>query len=83
MMPMRTTLTIDDSIMKAARQRAAREGRPLKAVIGDALRLGLGLMQKSGAKPGRFKLTTVNGRGLQPGARLDDRDALFDLMDGR
>jgi hypothetical protein len=82
-MSMRTTLTIDDSIMKAAKQRAAQEGRPLKAVIGDALRLGLGLMRDARASKGKFKLTVVDGQGLQPGVRLDDRDALFDLMDGR
>jgi hypothetical protein len=82
-MTMRTTLTIDDSIMRAAKKKAAQEGRPLKAVIGDALRLGLGLMREARTTRGKFKLTVVEGRGVQTGVRLDDRDALFDLMDGR
>ena len=83
MMIMRTTLTIDESIMKAIKQKAAQEGRPLKAVVGDALRLGLGLMREPRAARGKFKLTVVDGNGLQPGVRLDDRDTLYDLMDGR
>ena len=82
-MLMRTTLTIDDSIMKAAKRHAANEGRSLKDVISDALRLGLGMLEKSHKSRGKFKLTVVDGRGVQPGVKLDDRNALFDLMDGR
>ncbi|MBI5509093.1 MAG: DUF2191 domain-containing protein [Deltaproteobacteria bacterium] len=79
---MRTTLTLDDDIMKQARRVAAEQGRPLKDVIGEALRAGFGLLGRS-RKAAKFALTVVGGRGLQPGVRLDDRDALFDLMEGR
>ncbi len=81
MMPMRTTLTIEDDVMKRARRKAAEEGRPLKDVINDALRFGLGAKQAS-RKPYRFKLRTVEGKTL-PGVDLTDRDKLFDLMEGR
>lgn len=83
MMLMRTTLTIDDSIMNSAKRQAANEGRPLKDVIGDALRLGLAMLAKSQKSRGKFKLTMVDGRGVRPGVKLDDRNALFDLLDGR
>lgn len=39
----RTTLTIDDSVMKAVRVRAARSGKGDSEVIEDAVRRSLGL----------------------------------------
>ena len=43
MAKMRTTLTIDDSVMRAVKLRAARTGRGDSEVIEDALRRDLGL----------------------------------------
>lgn len=40
---MRTTLTIDESVMKAVRVRAARSGKGDSEVIEDAVRSSLGL----------------------------------------
>jgi hypothetical protein len=76
---MRTTLTLDDDIMALARTRAAEEGRPLKEIIGEALRLGLAVPPPAARPP--FRLTTFTGQGLQPGVRLDDRDALYALLE--
>jgi hypothetical protein len=81
MMLVRTTLTIDDDIVRQARRKAAAENRPLRAVINDALRLGL-MLDDRRAAPYRFRLPTVKGR-LLPGADPTDRDKLFDLLDGR
>jgi hypothetical protein len=78
---MRTTLTIDDDVMKRARKKAAEEGRPLKDVINNALRFGLEA-ERAPRKAYRFKLRTVGGKTL-PGVDLTDRDKLFDLMEGR
>ena len=80
-MPMRTTLTISDDVMRLARRKAAAEDRPLRDVINEALRLGLTLGQRRAA-PYRFRIRTVKGR-LLPGVDLTDRDKLFDVMDGR
>ena len=82
-MLMRTTLTIGDDIMMTAKRYASHVNRPLKEVVGEALRLGLGLLTESPGRAASFNLTMVDGRGPQAGVRLDDRDALFDLMDGR
>ncbi len=38
---MRTTLTIDDVLLRELRQRALRSGRPFKQVVNDVLRAGL------------------------------------------
>lgn len=43
MAKVRTTLTIDDSVMKAVKLRAARTGRGDSEVIEDSLRRDLGL----------------------------------------
>jgi len=81
-MLVRTTLTLDDDVLRMARRRAAEAGRPLKDVINEALRAGL----REGATRRRpaytFTLKTVTGR-VMPGVDLTDRDKLFDLMDGR
>ena len=81
MMPMRTTLTLHDDVLRLARQRAARQGRPLKDMINEALRVGLALEREERGQRYRFTLTTVKGR-LMPGVDLHDRDKLFDVMEG-
>jgi hypothetical protein len=79
---MRTTLTLNDDVLRLARRKAARENRSLKDVINQSLRLGLTLgRERSGAKY-VFHLKTVRGR-VMPGVDLHDRDKLFDLLDER
>jgi hypothetical protein len=77
---MRTTLTLDDDVLKAARRRAREQDRPLKDVINEALRQGLALGEGSPTPPYQFRLKTVEGR-LLPGVDLTDRDKLFELME--
>ena len=78
---MRTTVSIDDKILVLAKRLAARTGRTLSSVIEDALREALARRRRSGKrKPAR--LTTVGGKGLQPGVDLDDSASLLDLMEG-
>ena len=78
-MLVRTTLTLDDDVLKAARRRARDQDRPLKDVINEALRQGLALAETR-RPPYRFKLKTVVGK-LLPGVDLTDRDKLFDLLE--
>jgi hypothetical protein len=80
MMRMRTTLTLDDDVLKAAKRRAREQDRPLKEVINEALRQGLALESARRAPAYRFRLKTVEGR-LLPGVDLTDRDKLFELME--
>jgi hypothetical protein len=77
---MRTTIRIDDQLLREAKQVAARSGKSLTAVIEDALRESFAKRQKLGnRKP--VRLTTFTGDGLQPGVDLDDSAALLDLME--
>lgn len=66
---MRTTLTIDDDIMKALKQKAHDSGLPVKAVVNMALREGLNEMGKpKRLKPYKCKTFSL---GYPPRADLD------------
>ena len=80
MMPMRTTLTLDEDVLRLARRKAAEENRPLKDIINEVLRSGLTNSVLRPKASYKFRLTTVRGRQL-PGVDLDDRDKLYDLME--
>jgi hypothetical protein len=77
---MRTTVRLDDDLLREAKRHAAATGRTLTAVIEDALRETLGRRRQQGSRQ-RIKLRTVGGSGTQPGVDLDDSSALLDLMD--
>ena len=75
---MRTTINLDDDLLRDAKQHAAATGRTLTAVIEDALRAQLS------PRAGRrrpLELPTFSGNGLQPGVDLDSNAALLDLME--
>jgi hypothetical protein len=77
---MRTTIEISEELLRQAKKRAADERAPLRAVIEAALRFYLGKRPKN--KRYVLKWRTEKGHML-PGVRLDDRDALINLMEGR
>ena len=77
---MRTTVQLDDQLLRAAKQRAAQTGRTLKAVIEDALREALA-RRDTPAPQSRVRLKTFKGKGVQPGVDLDDTASLLDLME--
>jgi hypothetical protein len=77
---MRTTVRLDDHLLREAKQLAARTGRTLTAVIEDALREALNRGHRPPRKP-RVKLPTFRGRGIRPGVDLDDTAGLLDVMD--
>lgn len=77
---MRTTIEIGDELLRQAKKRAADERAPLRAVIEAALREYLSPRRRQ--RGYRLRWHREHGR-LQAGVRLDDREALFDLMEGR
>lgn len=77
---MRTTIDINDVLFRAAKRRAAEQGTSLREVVETALRQHLGKTKAS--KRYTLRWQPESGR-LQPGVDLTDRDALFDIMDGR
>lgn len=78
---MRTTLDLDDALVRRAKRRAADEGTTLTAVLEQALREHLAPRRAPG-KRFRLRLLTERGR-LVPGVDLADRDALYERMAGR
>lgn len=77
---MRTTVRLDDQLLRDAKTRAAQTGRTLTAVIEDALRAALARRPADGDRS--VSLPTFKGTGLQAGVDLSDGAALLDLMDG-
>ena len=75
----RTTLKLDEDLLRRLKEKAAREGRTLQSVANDLLRQGLAGPERSDY---RLELLTWKGEP-QPGVDLFDRDALFDLMEDR
>ena len=76
---MKTTLNLDDAVVKRAKKAAAREGITLTKFIEDALRAKLlpAPKQTTGFK---LVLPIVKGKG-PPVVDIADRDALYDLME--
>jgi hypothetical protein len=73
---MRTTISVDDTLLAQAKERAARAGKTLSGLIRDALHAELHRQQPH--SPKRFRLITFGGGGVQPGVNLE---RLGDLLD--
>ena len=75
---MRTTIRLDDPLLRRAKAEAAANGRSLNDFIGDAVRAAVA---PRSARRKAVELPTFKGRGLQPGVDLDDTSDLLDLME--
>jgi plasmid stability protein len=75
----RTTLAIDEDLLRSLKGKAAREGRTLQDVANEVLRQGLAKQTQRSDY-----LLELEGWAAeqQPGVDILDRDKLFDLMDG-
>jgi hypothetical protein len=76
---MRTTIRLDDDLLREAKVYAAARGLTVTRLIEDALREALARRRTATARP-RLRLRTFKGQGLQPGVNLDSNAALLDLM---
>lgn len=79
---MRTTLDIDDKLMRGVKRRAAETGQTITRVIENALREAFTRQKASRGRPYKLRWVTARGR-LRPGVDLTDRDSLYERMDGR
>lgn len=77
---MKTTLNLDDELLRKAKRQAAARGTTLTAVVEEGLRT----VTSTPPEPVRFELSLpiVRGDGL-PRVDPADRSALYDVMDGR
>lgn len=78
---MRTTVRLDDRLLAAAKERAARTGRTLTAVFEDALRAFLA-REPPIRDQDAVRLPTFGEGGCRPGVDLDDSADLLDRMEG-
>jgi len=77
---MRTTVRLDDDLLREAKRHAAEKGMTLTALLDQALREILSREERTPVVD-RLELPTFRGRGLQPGVNLDDAVSLRDIMD--
>ncbi len=75
---MRTTIRLEDALLRRAKAHAAAVGRSLNDFIADAVRAALA---PRAALAVAAELPTYRGRGVQPGVDLDDSAGLLDLME--
>jgi hypothetical protein len=79
---MRTTLVIDDYVMRELKEKAHRTGQTLKKVVNEAIRLGLAQLEwPSQKKPYRSKTYSMGypprgslDKALEIAAALEDMD---------
>ncbi len=78
---MRTTLTIDDDLLREAKERAARSHRNVSQVVEDAMRVAFADRPAPAGRRVVDLPVSRTGGGLRPGVNLDDNAALTDLLD--
>jgi len=79
---MRTTLTLEDDLAQALKEKAFRSGSSFKAVVNATLRSGLAAGEQSpGAKPYRLKPAALGG--VRPGIDLDRALRLAETLEDR
>ena len=78
---MRTTVRLDDGLMKAAKQHALDTGRSLTELIRDAI-VGILERERGAESPRRVRLPVFHGDGLLERVDLSDTGATLDRMDG-
>ncbi|MCC7491328.1 MAG: CopG family transcriptional regulator [Fimbriimonadaceae bacterium] len=77
---MRTTIEVDDELLRQARELAAQRRLPLRVVLGDALREGL-VVALTCTEPTAGR-SPVQSLGLRPGINLDNIHEVLAYLDG-
>lgn len=81
---MKTTLDLDDALMRSAKAYAAQQGSSLTRLIEDSLRIHLRAKKRPGAAPRRLPAIKVyRGKGgLLPGIDPTSNRSMLDAADG-
>jgi hypothetical protein len=77
---MRTTIDIEDNLLRQAKKIAAQRGVPLAQVVADSLRETFARRQPT-AERRKVTLPTVHGTGTLPGVDISNSAELLDYMD--
>jgi hypothetical protein len=76
---MRTTIRIDDDLYRQVKEKAARSGRTVAAVLEDAVRRGLNPNDQAPVR--RYEVQPTGSGGLRSGVDLASNAALAEVMD--
>jgi len=76
---MRTTITLEPEVAKRLRSEIRRTGKAMKALVNEALKLGLGMSGKP-VRPSRFEVRP-HAFGFKPGIDLDRINQLVDEIE--
>lgn len=77
---MRTTLTLEDDLVRALHEEARRRDISFKEVVNEVLRRGLSAGVPPGARPSRFRVRP-KACGFQSGVDLKRLNQLLDEME--
>ncbi len=77
---MKTTLNLDDQLLRLAKKAAAERGVTLTQVVEEAL--SAAVLQPMRVDRFQLRWTPITGRRL-PDVDIADRSALYDRMEGR
>ena len=77
---MRTTLDLDDELLRTAKKTAAEHGITLTRLMEDALRATIWKPEERLTE--RIELPTFSGRGVRAGVDLTDSAGLLEIMEG-
>ncbi len=78
---MRTTVRMEDALLRRAKQIAARRETTLTAILEEALREWLDRQKRSRQRESVDLPVSRSGGGLLPGVDLNDSADLLDRMD--
>ncbi len=76
---MRTTIDINDALLRRVKERAGKSGLPVKRVFEQLLLLGLGQTEHAAA-PKKFRVKT-HRLGLKPAFRGQSLNQIYDQME--
>jgi anthranilate phosphoribosyltransferase len=77
---MRTTINVNEQLLKQAKAQAAALGVSLAQLIEDALRERL-CRREPVCDGKRVRIVTMKGQGMRPGVDLDNHQSLLEIMD--
>ena len=76
----RTTIVLEDDVLALLKKKAAEENVSMKQLVNRSIRESFSAKKRRTS----YKLEWNTYRGkLQPGVSLEDRDTLFEIMEGR
>ena len=77
---MRTTVRLDDHLLRSAKAHAARTGRTLTALIEESLRRTLEAEEPEADRE-PYRIATFSSR-TRPGVDLDSNTSVLEVMEG-